>query len=59
MLARGVPVPEFFRSLLCRGGSHSAGRQMSAHLSAPRLHIASLVGPVGNNALQAVGWKWQ
>ena len=28
---------------------------MSAHFSAPHLKIASLVGPVGNNALQAVG----
>jgi len=55
MLARGMPVEEFFHSLLCTGGSHSAGRQMSAHLSAPDLRILSLVGPVGNNALQAVG----
>ncbi|MBN8249737.1 MAG: transketolase, partial [Verrucomicrobia bacterium] len=55
MLARGLPVSEFFHSLLCTGNSHSAGRQMSAHLSAPSLRILSLVGPVGNNALQAVG----
>lgn len=55
MLARGVPVVEFFHSLLCNGASHSAGRQMSAHLSAPALKVLSLVGPVGNNALQAAG----
>ncbi len=55
MLARGVPVIEFFHSLLCNGAGHSAGRQMSAHLSAPALKVLSLVGPVGNNALQAVG----
>ena len=55
MLARGVPVVEFFHSLLCNGASHSAGRQMSAHLSAPALKLLSLVGPVGNNALQAAG----
>ncbi|MBX3731833.1 MAG: transketolase [Verrucomicrobiae bacterium] len=55
MLARGLPPEEFFHSLLCTGPSHSAGRQMSAHLSAPHLNILSLVGPVGNNALQAVG----
>lgn len=55
MLARGLSPDEFFHSLLCTGPSHSAGRQMSAHLSAPELKILSLVGPVGNNALQAVG----
>ena len=55
MIARGVPPEQFFHSLLCTGPSHSAGRQMSAHLSAPALKILSLVGPVGNNALQAVG----
>jgi 2-oxoisovalerate dehydrogenase E1 component len=55
MLARGVTSAEFFHSALCTGSSHSAGRQMSAHLSAPALNLLSLVGPVGNNALQAVG----
>ncbi len=55
MLARGMPVREFFDSLLCNSASHSGGRQMSAHLSSPALRILSTVGPVGNNALQAVG----
>jgi 2-oxoisovalerate dehydrogenase E1 component len=55
MLARGIPVSQFFHSLLCTAESHSDGRQMSAHLSSPELKILSLVGPVGNNALQAVG----
>ena len=55
MVARGIPVAEFFDSLLCNAGGHSAGRQMSAHLSAPALKVLSLVGPVGNNALQAAG----
>jgi 2-oxoisovalerate dehydrogenase E1 component len=55
MLARGISAEQFFHSSLCTTGSHSAGRQMSAHLSAPELKILSLVGPVGNNALQAVG----
>ena len=55
MLARGVSAEMFFHSALCTADSHSAGRQMSAHLSAPDLHLLSLVGPVGNNALQAVG----
>lgn len=55
LVARGMPVVEFFRGLLATGPSHSAGRQMSAHFSARELGIASMVGPVGNNALQAVG----
>ena len=55
MLARGITAEMFFHSSLCTAESHSAGRQMSAHLSAPHLQVLSLVGPVGNNALQAVG----
>ena len=55
LLARGIAPREFFDSLLCNAASHSAGRQMSAHLSAPALNVLSIVGPVGNNALQAVG----
>ncbi|WP_421759711.1 beta-ketoacyl-ACP synthase 3 [Devosia sp.] len=55
LLARGLPIAEFFRSLLATGSSHSAGRQMSAHFSARDLQITSMVGPVGNNALHAVG----
>lgn len=55
MLARGMPPLQFFYSLFCKDASHSRGRQMSAHLSDPSLHLLSLVGPVGNNALQAVG----
>jgi hypothetical protein len=30
LIARGVPIVEFFDSLLCKASSHSAGRQMSA-----------------------------
>ncbi len=55
MLARGVPPEMFFHSLLCNEASHSAGRQMSAHMSDPSRRILSIVGPCGNNALQAVG----
>jgi 2-oxoisovalerate dehydrogenase E1 component len=55
MLARGMTPLDFFHGLLCTRDSHSAGRQMSAHLSAPALNVLSMVGPVGNNALQAVG----
>lgn len=55
LAARGMPIAEFFRGLLATGPSHSAGRQMSAHFSVRNLNIASMVGPVGNNALHAVG----
>jgi len=55
MLARGVSPEMFFNSLFCNAESHSAGRQMSAHMSDPERKILSLVGPVGNHALQAAG----
>jgi 2-oxoisovalerate dehydrogenase E1 component len=55
MLARGISPEMFFHSLLCSAQSHSVGRQMSAHMSAPHLRILSMVGPVGNHALQSVG----
>jgi 2-oxoisovalerate dehydrogenase E1 component len=55
MIARGVTVRQFFLSLFAKDESHSRGRQMSAHLSDPQHKVLSLVGPVGNNALQAVG----
>ena len=55
LIARGLPITEFFRSLFAKSNSHSAGRQMSAHFSWPSINITSTVGPVGNNALHAVG----
>lgn len=55
MIARGVTPADFFRGLLCKGTSSSAGRQMSAHLSDPSLNMLSLSGPVGNDGLHATG----
>ncbi|MEM5947631.1 beta-ketoacyl-ACP synthase 3 [Spirochaetia bacterium 38H-sp] len=55
MLARGLEPVQFFHSLFTNKDSHSAGRQMSAHISDPELKILSIVGPVGNSALQAAG----
>ncbi|HHY50214.1 MAG TPA: thiamine pyrophosphate-dependent dehydrogenase E1 component subunit alpha, partial [Alphaproteobacteria bacterium] len=55
LLARGMPIVEFFRGSLATAPSHSAGRQMSAHFAARELNVFSMVGPVGNNALQDVG----
>ena len=55
MLARGIPVEMFLLATLNKGTSHSHGRQMNAHMTDPSLNILSIVGPVGNNALQAAG----
>jgi len=55
MLARGVTPRAFFDALFCKHNSHSRGRQMSAHMSDPALKLLSIVGPVGNSALQAAG----
>jgi len=55
MLARGVQPEVFFHALFNKDSSHSRGRQMNAHMSAPELNILSLVGPVGNSGLQAAG----
>ncbi|MCA9215851.1 MAG: beta-ketoacyl-ACP synthase 3 [Planctomycetales bacterium] len=55
LLARGVQTRCFFDSLLCNAKSSSLGRRMSAFHADPKLNILSMVTPVGNNALQAVG----
>jgi 2-oxoisovalerate dehydrogenase E1 component len=55
MLARGITSEMFFYSALAKAESHSHGRQMVSHMNAPELNILSMVGPVGNNALQAAG----
>jgi 2-oxoisovalerate dehydrogenase E1 component len=55
MLARGVSNESFFYSAMCKDQSHSHGRQMVSHMSAPELNITSIVAPVGNNALHAAG----
>lgn len=55
MLARGITPQMFFYSLFNKDASHSRGRQMNAHMSAPEHNILSIVGPVGNSALQSVG----
>lgn len=55
MLGRGVTNEMFFLSALCKADSHSAGRQMVSHMSDANVNVMSIVGPVGNNALQAAG----
>ncbi|MCF6768284.1 thiamine pyrophosphate-dependent enzyme [Thiotrichales bacterium 19S11-10] len=55
MLYRGISSEMFFLSALCKAGSHSHGRQMVSHMSSPEHNIMSIVGPVGNSALQAAG----
>ena len=51
LLARGIPIAEFFDSLLCNTASHSSGRQMSAHLRARAPNVLRIVGQVGTNVL--------
>lgn len=55
MISRGISSKMFLCSALTKAESHSHGRQMVSHMSAPELKILSIVGPVGNNALQAAG----
>ncbi len=55
MIARGMTSEDLMHNVLCTARSQSAGRQMSAHPSAPDLRILSIPGPVGNGALHAVG----
>ena len=55
LLARGVSIRKFFDNTLCKDASTSRGRRMGAFFNDPKLKILSMVTPVGNNALQAVG----
>lgn len=55
LLARGLTIRKFFDNTLCKDASTSRGRRMGAFFNDPKLNILSMVTPVGNNALQAVG----
>ena len=55
MIARGLTPRDFFDAFYCKHNSHSRGRQMSAHMASRKLKLLSIVGPVGNSALQSVG----
>ena len=55
MLYRGVPSLQFFLSLFNKKDSESKGRQLNALLGAPDQGCIGMAGPVGNNALHAVG----
>ncbi len=55
LIARGISPRSLFDNLYCKDSSSSRGRQMSGFCSDPQLHVLSMVTPVGNNALQAVG----
>ena len=55
LLARGLDPIDYFRALFNKDTSHSHGRQMNAHMSAPELNVLSISGPVGNSSLHAVG----
>lgn len=55
LIARGVTPRKFFDNTLGKDASTDRGRRMGAFFSDPKLKILSMVTPVGNNALQAVG----
>ncbi|ODN43289.1 thiamine pyrophosphate-dependent enzyme [Piscirickettsia litoralis] len=53
--ARGLSAQTLFHSSLCSQESPSAGRHMVIGVCSKDLNIASIVTPVGNHALHAVG----
>lgn len=55
MHARGMKAKAFLYSSLCKAESVSSGRQMVIGVSDRKLNIVSVVTPVGNQALPAVG----
>jgi 2-oxoisovalerate dehydrogenase E1 component len=55
LIARGLPPRTFFDNLYCKDRSNSHGRRMAGFCSDPSLHVLSMVTPVANHALQAVG----
>lgn len=55
LLARGVPIVEFFHALLGTAFASNGGRDMPSFHCDPALHVLPMPTFVGNNALQAVG----
>ncbi|WP_395946244.1 beta-ketoacyl-ACP synthase 3 [Caedibacter taeniospiralis] len=55
MHARGMEAKTFFYSSLCKAEGVSNGRQMVIGVSERKLNIVSIITPVGNQALPAVG----
>ena len=55
MHARGMEAKMFFYSSLCKAEGASNGRQMVIGVSERKLNIVSIITPVGNQALPAVG----
>lgn len=55
LLARGLPIEEFFYALLAKHESSSHGRNLPGFLSSPSLKILNPPTVVGNNGLHAVG----
>ena len=55
MHARGIPPESFFYTSLTKSEGVSHGRQMSIGVSAKEYNIISVITPVGNQALPAVG----
>ncbi|WP_326594153.1 alpha-ketoacid dehydrogenase subunit alpha/beta [Streptomyces sp. NBC_01294] len=58
MLARGMDAEGQARDLMAKGGSHSAGRNMSSHFSHRPGNVFSLASPTGSQCLPAAGAAW-
>jgi 2-oxoisovalerate dehydrogenase E1 component len=55
LLSRGVSVRAFLDTLLCKDHAPARGRQMMPFMHSVEHRVLSMVTPVANNALQAVG----
>ncbi len=55
LVARGLPLEQYFHSLLSNASDDNLGRMMGCFHASPELNIGPMVVPTGNHALQAVG----
>ncbi|MEU1852675.1 thiamine pyrophosphate-dependent enzyme [Streptomyces sp. NPDC019990] len=58
LLARGMDPEAQARDLMAKAGSHSGGRNMSAHFGHRDGNVFSVASPTGSQCLPAVGAAW-
>jgi 2-oxoisovalerate dehydrogenase E1 component len=58
LLARGMDPEAQARDLMAKAGSHSGGRNMSAHFGHREGNVFSVASPTGSQCLPAVGAAW-
>jgi 2-oxoisovalerate dehydrogenase E1 component len=58
LMARGMDTEGQARDLMAKAGSHSAGRNMSAHFGHRPGNVFSIASPTGSQCLPAVGAAW-